>query len=653
MCGICGILNSDNQAASREVLASMTACLTHRGPDSDGFHLDAGLGLGFRRLAIIDLATGDQPIFSEDRAVVTIFNGEIYNYRELRAELEREGHVFATQGDTEVLVHGYESWGTALVDRLRGMYAFAIWDAASRELLLVRDRLGQKPLYYARWDGQFVFASEVKSILLHPAARRALNQSALPEYLALGYVLPPNTLFEGIDKLAPGHLMQIDADGPMQQVQYWQPNAKIDADISRTDAAQQTRARLETAVEMRMMSEVPLGTFLSGGVDSTAITALTGQFSGQAVKTFTVGFDFPTESHGDNKFNVDLHHARAAADHLGCDHHAIVIRHDDLLAALLPQLVFALDEPIADPAIMQTVFVTALARANGVPVLLSGDGADEIFGGYPFFRQADRVQRYQEWIPGPLRKSLIDPLVGLLPNAGRFDAAHKLVEKSRLPGAADHFLTWEANHELDTLGGLLADADLAQHGSEALLTHLTAMIAPAASARIAEQVGYARLRMWMAENSNTRFDKMSMWMSVEARSPFQDHELVDFALGLPLRLKLPDDGKAVLKDAVADLLPDSIRNRKKWGFTPPMSDWLRGPLRPLVDTYLAPERLQRLGLQSEPIQSMIADHMDRRGYYLHQIWNLLMLSLWHAIYIDESLRLEGRWSAEELFAQGG
>jgi asparagine synthase (glutamine-hydrolysing) len=498
-------------------------------------------------------------------------------------------------------------------------------------------------LYYARWDGSFIFASEVKAILQHPSARRALNAEVLPEYLALGYVLPPYTLFDGIHKLAPGHLLMSDES---DQRAYWQPNAQIDTSISRQDAAQQTRMRLEAAVEMRMMSDVPLGTFLSGGVDSTTITALTGKFTGQAVKSFTVGFDFPADSYGDQKFNVDLHHARAAADALGCQHRAIVIRHDDLLRKLLPQLVFALDEPIADPAIMQTIFVTALARASGVPVLLSGDGADEIFGGYPFFRQANRVQQYKSLVPATLRRGLIDPLAGRLP----VDAIQKLVEKSKLPSAAHHFLTWEANHPLNSIASLLKDSELAQRGSVSLHKKLSAILAPADSARIAEQVGYARLRMWLAENSNTRFDKMSMWMSVEARSPFQDHELVDFALGIPLRHKLPQDGKAVLKDAVADLLPPGIITRKKWGFTPPMSDWLRGPLRPLVDEHLSPGRLAATGLNPDVIQPMVADHMARRGYHLHEIWNVLMLQLWHAIYIDESLAVEGRWSAEELTA---
>lgn len=636
MCGICGILGSPNQA----ILKRMTDSIAHRGPDGEGYFCQNEIGLGFRRLAIIDLTTGDQPIFSENRQIVTVFNGEIYNYRLLRAELEAHGHLFSTRTDTEVLVHGYEQWGIDLVHKLRGMYAFAIWDTLQKRLLLVRDRMGQKPLYYARWGENFLFASEIKALLAHPDSRRVLNRERLPEYLSLGYVLPPNTLLEGIHKLPPGSFLTMEAgQSPLIQ-EYWRPTLSSNPDSSPENTAR-VREMLETVVESQMMSDVPLGTFLSGGVDSTTITALTGQFSGQAVESFTVGFDYTGDSIGDKKFNVDLYHAREAANFLNCHHHEIILRHEPPLAEILPQLVYALDEPISDTAIVQTVFVNALARQQGVPVLLSGDGADEIFAGYAFFQQAHNVQQYQKFAP------VLNPVLRLLPRQKRFTNLHKLAEKSRLTTAGEHFLTWDSNLSFTQIQAALTDKNLAQTGTQALLNQLNQQLAPLPTRNIAEKVGYARLRFWLAENSNIRFDKMSMWVSIEGRAPFQDHELVNLALSIPLSQKLP--GKKVLKDAVQKLIPPSVIHRLKWGFTPPASDWLRTIFRPLVDTYLLDkEKLAASGLNAEIVIPMTQAHLNRTSYHLNELWTLLIFQIWVALVIEQSIEVGERWSAEQL-----
>ncbi|HLA45397.1 MAG TPA: asparagine synthase (glutamine-hydrolyzing), partial [Aggregatilineales bacterium] len=464
---------------------------------------------------------------------------------------------------------------------------FAIWDSSSQRLMLVRDCMGQKPLYYARWENTFLFASEIKAILQHPAAQREVNSEILPEYLALGYVLPPNTLFKNIYKLAPGHFLMVESDASIQSRAYWKPTIALDESTSRTEQARTLRKKLENAVEMRLMSDVPLGTFLSGGVDSTTITALTGNMTGQAVKSFTVGFDFQKDSIGDRKFNVDLHHARDAAAALGCEHREIVLHHDELLTELLPQLIYAMDEPIADTAIMQTVFVAALARVHGVPVLLSGDGADEIFGGYPFFQAANRIERYKSLVPGVLRDYLIHPFIQQLPDSGRFVSLHKLADKAALHSPGEHFLSWESNHRFAGIHAVLQDQDIAQRGTVGLLQKLDSMLADLPVKNMLDRIAYARLRLWLAEDNNMRVDKISMAMSIEVRSPFEDHEMVDFGLSVPLKNKLPDGGKAVLKDAVADLIPEESIKRAKWGFEPPMSEWLRTIFRPLVDTYLS------------------------------------------------------------------
>lgn len=642
MCGICGIYHLDHQPVEAVVLKRMTDAIAHRGPDGEGYHCDeGGIGLGFRRLAIIDLTTGDQPIYSEDRQIVTIFNGEIYNYKALRAELEATGHQFASHADTEVLVHGYEEWGDGLLHRLRGMYAFAIWDRPQQRLLLVRDRLGQKPLYYAQWGQTLVFGSEIKALLQHPLAQRRLNQAALPEYLLLGYTRPPRTLFEGIMKLAPGSYLSVDRAGQLHTAIYWQPHLTPDT-TSYADQQQRLRACLEEVVQMQLMSDVPLGTFLSGGVDSTTITALTGRMTGQPVESFTVGFDFTEGSGGDKKFNVDLHVARRAANALQTHHHEIVLHQNSLIAEFLPQLVYALDEPSSEFSIVQTVFVAALARAHNVPVLLSGDGADEVFAGYNFFKQDHRVSLYQQWLPGFIREQALPPLADRLP--ARFSAISQLIRKGTLSDPAERFLTWHADHKVEMLRQMVHE----EHDLRGTLQDINRTLSEIPAASMTEKVGYGRLRQWLAESSNLRVDKMSMWMSIETRSPFEDHELVQLGLNIPMKHKLPNDGKAILKDAVADLIPAEVRQRPKWGFIPPTSDWLRTILRPLVDTYMAPQRMDMLGINGAFVQQMIANHMTRAAYHMPQLQNLLILQLWHAIFIEDSLTVGDRWSAQEL-----
>ncbi|NJL92394.1 MAG: asparagine synthase (glutamine-hydrolyzing) [Anaerolineae bacterium] len=646
MCGICGILKPDQAPVEAALLKRLTTALAHRGPDGEGFFLeDPGLGFGFRRLAIIDLQTGQQPILNEDRQVVTVFNGEIYNYQALREELSQAGHIFTTQTDTEVLVHGYEAWGLGLVERLRGMYAFALWNRAQRRLSLVRDRTGQKPLYYARWGPDFVFASEIKALLQHPAAVRQMDESALHQYLLLGYVLPPLTLFHGIYKLGPGQLLTLEAGQEPQLSTYWQPTFARQDRYSFAENAQRLEGLLTQVVQDHLMSDVPLGTFLSGGLDSTLVTALAGRLTGQSVRSFTVGFDFEKNSPGDQKFNVDIHYARVAAQALAAHHREIVLPHGDYLAAILPQIVYALDEPIANPAIIQTVFVAALARASGVPVLLSGDGADETFAGYPFFQQDARVEHYRKLIPSGLNRGVLHALAGGKSNLVR--ATHKLAEKAALLRPIDRFLGWDALLPPSALVAVLG----ATHLPESLQQTLSAMNSTLESLdtpHMGDRLGYAKLRYWLAEDSNLRYDKLAMAMSIEGRAPFQDHELIDLALAMPLAHKLPRGGKAVLKQAARYHVPSAILKRKKWGFTPPASDWLRTVFLPQVNQLLTPERFNALGLQGALAHQQTRDHLERRVYGLQRVWSWFVLQMWHAIFIEQSYPVESAGSPEAL-----
>lgn len=643
MCGIYGQFRP--AGADLALIEQMGHLLAHRGPDGMGTYARGPLAFGAGRLAIIDLAAGVMPIFNEDGRVAVVFNGEIYNYRELRDELQAAGHQFSTATDTEVIVHGYEAWGDSVVERLRGMFAFAVWDDQRERLLLARDRLGEKPLYYAPLGGgEVLFASEIKALLLHPRLARAVNPDALLCYLLLGYVAPPNTMFAGVYKLAPGERLVIDRESCAVS-RYWTPVMQADGDTGGYEAAvQAVRAMVEHCVEMRMMSDVSIGVFLSGGVDSTAVAALVARRMDQPLKSFTVGFQMEPGTRGDDKFNVDLRYARLAADHLGTDHHEITVR-EEQLADVFTQLVYSMDEPVAQPSIIQTAYVAALARSEGVPVLLSGDASDELFAGYPSYR-ADRLLERYLWIPRLLRESMLTPLLERLP----FEQGRTLAYKSRRSEPVLRYLQWQRMFEHDALP--LADPVMAGRAYDVVAGILSPLLSAPRTRHFADRIAFTSLNTWIAEDSNMRVDKMTMAMSVEARAPFEDHHLVDLALRLPLAYKLrAGDFKRVLKDAVRDLVPDPILNRPKWGFIPPSSDWLRTRLRPLVETHLSPERLAVSGL-FDPVRArqVVDDHLTKRRYGLWQVWPLLVFQLWYALYIDQSLTLDRPLTPADLRA---
>ncbi|MBX3065994.1 MAG: asparagine synthase (glutamine-hydrolyzing) [Anaerolineae bacterium] len=632
MCGIYGYFHRRDPltvATNLPLIERMAQRLAHRGPDGYGIHHDGLLAFGAGRLAIIDLSAPAGPIFSEDRRVSVVFNGEIYNHRALRAELEREGHHFATHTDTEVIVHGYEQWGVEVLSHLRGMFAVGLWDSNAERLLLARDRLGEKPLYYAEIDDQFLFASEIKALLECEALHRCVNAEALPYYLTLGYTPPPMTMFEGVFKLAPGELMIVERNSTHKS-RYWTPtmDARNPEKFSYPEAVRRVREAVFEAVETRLMSDVPIGAFLSGGLDSTAVVAIMSRLLNQPARTFTVGFDEQPL-----KFNLDDQFAALAAQRLNTDHSRISLRMGDHLATLLPHLIYALDEPIAQPAIVQTIHVTALARLHGVPVLLSGDAGDELFAGYNSYRADVVLERYLQ-IPRLLRSTLLTPLLEHVP--ARFDGLRKLAAKSRLSDPVERYLTWARLIAPERQEMLYATPYKSLRVAERLASVLRPLLDMPKTRHFADRIAFTGLSLWIPEDSNMRVDKMSMAMGIEARAPLEDHRLVALALNLPLEYKLRDGGfKAVFKDAVRDLVPNEILERPKWGFFPPISTWLRTIFRPLVDRYLSPQHVAAVGVFDPATVSQIVDaHINQNKYELWSLWTLLVFHLWHAIYIE-------------------
>ena len=632
MCGIFGHFCPNGQP-NPALVEAMAQRLAHRGPDGYALYADEALAFGAGRLAIIDLSAPAGPLANEDGRVRVAFNGEIYNHRQLRRQLEALGHRFQTATDTEALVHAYEVWGADVVGRLNGMFAFCIYDSQRRQLVLARDRLGEKPLYYWRGpDGEFAFASEMKALLLHPSISPRLNRAALAAYFTLGYTPPPHTMFADIHKLAAGERLIVDAQG-VQVARYWTAQLAPQS-MDYEEACRETRRLLEQAVDSRMMSDVAVGAFLSGGVDSSSVVALMQRLAGQPVQTFSVGFDFPDGSSGDDKFNVDLRYAGQVAAALGTQHHAIRLS-DGAAEGLLPHLIYHMDEPVAQYSILQTAYLAAVARLAQVPVLLTGDAGDELFLGYTHYR-AD--QRLAPWLrlPRPMRRAMASALRA----AGRGTLAAKLLNDA----PHQRYLEWMRVLRPDEIEPLLASVP----HDQAMIAALDDWLGAPQTPHFADRIAYASLAWWIPEDSNMRVDKMCMAMSLESRAPLEDHRLVEWALRLPLQHKLRDgDFKRVFKDAVRDLLPAEVLSRPKWGFTPPMSDWLRTIYRPLLERWLSPSYVAQVGVcQPQAVARLVDEHLNKRGYHLKVLWALLTFHLWHALFIDGSLRLDGRTALE-------
>ena len=618
MCGICGYLGFDDPA----LLEKMTEALAHRGPDDAGTYVAPGIGLGHRRLSIIDLSpAGRQPMANEECTVWVAFNGEIYYFGDLRPDLEAAGHRFRSRTDTEVLVHGYEAWGAeGLLDRLRGMFALALWDAHERTLLLARDPLGKKPLFYARTARGFIFASEPKALYLDPALDRSLDRSALRKYLFYGYVPAPATLHPGLRKVRPGHYLLV-RPGDSAEHPYWRSPApgSATAPPNLPAAVDRLEALLGEAVARRLISDVPLGIFLSGGVDSSIIAAVAARRAGGRVRTFTIGF---TEAAYDESA-----HARRVARHLGAEHTEEILTPAHVWD-VLPQLGTILDEPMADESIVPTLLLSQLARRH-VTVALGGDGGDELFAGYPTYLGQQVADVYDQ-LPATLRHQVIRPLVERMPvRFGYYPLdykARKFVAASGEACGVRHYL-WMRHFAPSEIDWILGEAS---PSPAALCADIAEHLAAVPTVDSVGAALHLDLKLYLQDSILVKVDRASMATSLEVRSPFLDRDVVDFVVPLPLSLKLRRGrGKVLLKALAERYLPPAIVHRRKQGFTVPVGEWLRGPLRPLLHDALAPDRLARQGLfDPAAVASLIAEHEAGRRNRWKELWALLVFQFW-------------------------
>ena len=630
MCGIAGIVTSDRlDADDRARVVRMRDIIAHRGPDDAGLFADERAALGHRRLSIVDLAAGHQPLANEDDSVWIVFNGEIYNHADVRPELEAAGHQYRSRSDTETIVHAYEQWGDACVDRLRGMFAFAVWDVQKRRLLLARDRLGVKPLYWAQAGDRLLFGSEIKSILESGLIAAEADDTRLPELLSTRYLSGAETLFKGIHRLLPGHTLVFE-NGRVITRQYWDiPAGRCDAAVSRlsdAEAVRRFRELLEHSVRIRLMADVPLGMFLSGGLDSSAIATLMAGMIDRPLQTFSVAFKQRAFS--------ELDYAREVSRAIHADAHEIVIDDHDFFGAL-PRLIWHEDEPIAHPSSVPLYFVSELARKH-VKVVLTGEGSDELLAGYGKYPRALvnwRAAAAYGVLPHPVRRWIADSVVPRLPPQLRRYAARSFVAMERTPEAMffDNFAAIGLQQQHALLGGRFAGATPQQ----AYGPSREYFEAPNGGSTTLDRLLYADLKTYLVELLMKQ-DQMSMAASIESRVPFLDHKLVEFAASLPPRLKLRGfTTKWILREAVRPMLPPSILARRKMGFPVPFGLWMRGRWGEIARDVLLDSRSRQRGIiDPAGVERLIDAHASGAADGGDALWSLLNLELWYRTYID-------------------
>ena len=617
MCGICGFTWHDEG-----LIRSMAESLSHRGPDQDGFFCSEEVSLGHRRLSIIDLSeNGRQPMFNEDGSVVVVFNGEIYNFAELRSELEKKGHVFSSRSDTEVIIHGYEEWGLKSIDRLRGMFVYALYDLKRKRLLLVRDRIGIKPIYYHHQNSKLRFASEIKAILEDPQVERSVNFQALYDYLGFEFVPAPQTMFENIHKLPAGHYLLLEND-KVSIEQYWDLSLQQDESITSFDeAVEKMREHLDHAVKSHLVSDVPLGVFLSGGLDSSCIVALMRRHISGSLKTFTIGYE-------DKSFS-ELDYAEIVASHCHTDHKVLML--DTLRPNYVEQTLYHLDEPMTDLSTVPLYLLCKQAREH-VTVCLSGEGADESFAGYDRFK-ASRLNRWFRIMPKPIRRDVIGRMVNLLPDQpqkkGAINMLKRFVEGSNLDSGGEH-LRWQyflnrnlednlfdnsfkSKIERDPFRQVRQYSDRCDAGDDALNREI-----------------YLDMRFMMTDSVLMKVDRMSMASSLEIRVPLLDHVLVEYMASLPGDWKLKKlTTKYIFRAALEGLLPDKVIYRGKQGYSLPVKHLLRGDLHDYMVELINDSALIRENMDHDYITTLIDEHCSMKQNHNHILWALINVAIWH------------------------
>jgi len=638
MCGITGTVWTDPElSVEQNTLRRMTDVLRHRGPDDQGTYCSElklqpphgampGVALGHRRLAIIDLAGGHQPMANEDGSVWVVFNGEIYNFRELRSRLEAAGHRFRTDSDTEVLVHLYEDEGPGMLGQLNGMFAFAVWDARRRQLLLARDRLGQKPLVYRHEPGRLLFASELKSLLEVPGVPRVVDQQAIDEYLTYQYVPHPRTIFQGISKLPPGHYA-VWRDDRLEVRQYWRLDFDTEEDLPVGEYAEKLRELLTSSVELRLQSEVPLGAFLSGGIDSTIIVGLMQKLSAEPVRTFSIGF--PVAEYDETRY------ARAAAERFGTLHEEF--RVEPNAVDILPKLAWYYDEPMADSSAVPTWYVSQLTRRH-VTVALSGDGGDELFSGYRRYQAAWLASRFDR-LPAMVRRLLAGRYWQRLPCSSRQKSLLRQWKRFvEVLGSSPErrYVDWVAIFNESRRRQLYTDEFASTLPGPDPVEFFSAALAAGDRRDPVTAVAMADLVTYLPGDLMTKVDIASMSHGLECRQPFLDHRVVELAARMPQKLKFRfGQGKRILKETFSDLIPDAIRRRGKMGFGVPLDHWFRNELRDFArEILLDPRTGQRGYFRTEVVTQLLDDHQSGRFDHSLRLWSLLILELWHRQWCD-------------------
>lgn len=627
MCGITGFINNSGERADRGILERMNCAILHRGPDEDGFYVKQNVGLGMRRLSIIDLAGGQQPIRNSDGTKWIVYNGEIYNYQELRQGLLERGHVLYTNSDTETVVHLYDEFGPDSLRHLRGMFAFAIWDETDRSLFLARDRVGKKPLLYSHQpDGSLIFGSEFTALLQHPAITREIDHEAIDAFMSFLCIPAPMTAFKQIRKLEPGHWLRWQ-DGQIETRRYWLPDFSKKISITEDEAIEETTRILRESTKLRMISEVPLGAFLSGGVDSSTVVALMAQESSQPVKTFSIGFEEQDYS--------ELKYAKKVAEFVGAEYNEFIVKPNAV--EILPTLVKHYGEPYADSSAIPTYYVSRETRKH-VTVALNGDGGDESFAGYERYAAMRLAERYRA-LPLGLRKALVEFPVSLLPTPrsrrSRIRDGKRFLRAAGLP-RVERYSQWCSTFEPSEKAELFTEEFQRTLPIKDEFESFRRWFENANGSGVLDAAMLTDLMTYLPNDLLVKVDIASMANSLEARSPFLDHELIEFAASLPDSIKMHGrETKSLLKKVASRLVPREVIYRRKMGFGVPIGDWLRSEMKTFMKDILLSDKCRNRGiLRPDIVQHYISEHLEGSHDHSSRLWSLLMLELWFISFCD-------------------